>query len=191
MPPLVTKYFRSLFLVELLERHKRSSRNLVIGFYPDERQADIAIGRLKGEGFFRSASVSLTGNGRHTVKGHSSIILTAATLVAAAVMIVPLLTQSYSWTYVVLLAGIVYMAGIALGPYMGFALPRSVLREYGPRILPGESMVIAQCTPDNTQRLGDLLQENEEAKPIVFIIRPYLKGSIQDKRPKRELLSYV
>lgn len=166
-----------------------SNKNLVIGFYSDERQADEAIGRLQSGQFFRCASVSATDDGRRTLKRRSHAILTFAALAAAAVLIVLLPAGSYPWTYTLLGAGIAFIAGIALGPYLGFALPRKLLQEYAPRVLPGEAMVIVQCAPEDTRHLSDLLQESEEAKPVVFIVRPYLRDPYRDKRSNRELLS--
>ena len=141
---------------------------------------------LDRERFFRSAAISVAGNGRRKVRAHSHILFVFASLIAAA-FIVPSLLAHSSWQHTLLIVGTACIASVLTGPALGFALPRKILREFEARVLPGEHVVLAQCRPGETRYLGELLQES--AKPALFVIRPYLPQPFEDTRQERELLS--
>lgn len=94
---------------------------------------------------------------------------------------------NYPWSYTGIAAIATYIIGLALGPRIGLALSKGVLREYAARVLPGETMVIVQCDSLNVRNVRDLIQESEN--PAVFVIRPYLRDPWSVMRQDRELLS--
>jgi cyclic beta-1,2-glucan synthetase len=167
----------------------KAKENLVIGFYPNSQQAYETLRRLRGGRFFRSVAVSISADGKQTVKGHSQFVLLFSGLLTAAFMVLPILVVDYSWSTTILLAGVACFAGISLGPRVGFSFSGRLLQGYAAKVLPGEAMVLVQCKPFQTKHIGDLMLENEAAKPVTFVVRPYLPEPHMDGRPDRELLS--
>ena len=162
-----------------------------MGFYPDEESAAEATARLRRERYFRSALVSVSDKGRRTVR-HTHVILLFAGLIAFLFLAVSLYTRYWGhhpWYSTALLVFGAYAFAFIVGPRVGLALPRSVYREYEARVLPGETMVIAQCRSPETRHVRDLLQNSENSNPAVFVIRPYLEEPFRGLRQERELLS--
>ena len=95
----------------------------------------------------------------------------------------------YSWARAALIAGVVWTLGLIFGPQLGFVLPGDVLREYAPRVFPGEAMILVQCASSDTVHISRLLQESGIEKAVLFVIRPYLEEPADDRHENRELLS--
>lgn len=166
-----------------------SKRNLVIGYYPDDETAAGVFRRLSGEGFFRSAMVSVSDQGRRSVRNHPLVLLLFAALLTFLFWAASYFAGTVSLGYTPAIAAVVFAAGFLLGPFVGLTLPKSVIREYASRVFPGEAMVLVQCRPADTRRVSELLHGAERAKPALFVIRPYLREPWTGTRRERELLS--
>ena len=170
------------------DRIFRSSKdtNLIVGFYPDERQACEELLLLRKKRIFRSVCISASEDGRRCLQDHACIVWPLLA-VAALLPAIAVLLNGNSWYLAALMAAGVFGLAILLRSRLGLALPRRILLEYTERILPGEAMLLIQCSPGDTRRLNDLLQENETAS--LFVIRPYLSMALDEERPSRKLLS--
>jgi cyclic beta-1,2-glucan synthetase len=166
----------------------RNAGNLVIGFYPDARQASEALLLLRRRYFFRSASIAVTEKGDRHINGHPHI-LWSALLISAILATMPAWTGHLSWIVAALVAGGICGLERIFAFRFGLVLSGNVLKEYAPRVFPGETMILVQCASRDTRRLSALLQESEIGKPILFVIRPCISEFLDAKRKNRELLS--
>ncbi len=164
------------------------SDNIIVGFYTDEKSAAQARGRLRGERFFRSASVCVSDSGRRTVAGHPYVRIVFACLLTLLFLLIGLAYRDLSGSYAAV-AAFVFGAGFALGRVVGLALPRQVIREYASLVFPGETLVIVRCRLRETVHVSALLQSGEASTPAVFVIRPYLREPWRTTRQERELFS--
>jgi hypothetical protein len=154
---------------------KFGTRRLVLGFYRSEEHAEEALGEVEKNGFRRATVVHCSEDGRLKFRygmlspvSHVTIAITMAVLVALVATRLGVYGPKLGiWAFCGFL-----LTWFGTG-WLGFGLPRRVLRHYGRFVLPGESLVIVQEREERTADVIALLRNISH--PTVFAIRPKIR----------------